>query len=315
MDEKRLRYIDIGANLLDPMFQGQYNGKAYHDADLPAVLQRAWDAGVDKIIITAGTLAEAEAALELAQTDPRLFCTVGVHPTRCGEFDASEAGPDGYLRQLSQVISRGVALGKVVAVGECGLDYDRLQFCDKATQQKYFRRQFELAQDAQLPMFLHMRAASADFTSILSQHVSSFTGGVVHSFDGSLEAASDLLALHPRLYIGINGCSLKTEENCDTMAAIPLDRLMIETDAPWCDLRPTHASSEHVKTRRGAKDRKKHDAHHLVKGRNEPCNVDQVLQVIAGRKGLNNTWAVAETIFRITEQLFFPKQAAPVAKQ
>ena len=94
---------DIGANLLDPMFQGQYNGTAYHEPDLDAVLARAWGAGVEKIVITAGTLGESRAALALARTDERLFCTVGVHPTRCAEFEAFPEGPDAYLAALVSV--------------------------------------------------------------------------------------------------------------------------------------------------------------------------------------------------------------------
>jgi TatD DNase family protein len=102
------------------------------------------------------------------------------------------------------------------------------------------------------------------------------TGGVVHSFTGSIEEAQDLLKLHPRIFIGINGCSLKTEDNLAAMASVPLQRLMIETDAPWCDLRRTHASAKYVVTTREAVDRKKHRRDALVKARNEPCNVDQV---------------------------------------
>lgn len=85
------------------MYQGCYHGKKYHEPDLDAVLQRAWQAGVEKIIITAGTLAEAKAALELASTDSRLFCTVGVHPTRCGEFENSPEGPEKHMQQLKEV--------------------------------------------------------------------------------------------------------------------------------------------------------------------------------------------------------------------
>jgi TatD DNase family protein len=96
-------HVDIGANLLDGKYQGEYNGSKYHEADLDAVLQRAWAVGVEKIIITAGTLSESRQALELARTDERLFCTVGVHPTRCGEFEAFAEGPEAYMAELSSV--------------------------------------------------------------------------------------------------------------------------------------------------------------------------------------------------------------------
>ncbi len=81
---------------------------------------------------------------------------------------------------------------------------------------------------------------------------------------------------------GVNGCSLKTEENLAVAASIPDDRLMLETDCPWCEIRPSHASRAHVKTALPAKDKKKHDDECLVKGRNEPCNLVQVLEAVSG---------------------------------
>lgn len=94
---------DIGANLTDSMYQGEYRGTSAHEPDLDAVLARAWAAGVEKIIITAGTLSDARTALDLARTDPRLFCTVGVHPTRCNEFESAPEGGEAYLLALKQV--------------------------------------------------------------------------------------------------------------------------------------------------------------------------------------------------------------------
>ena len=79
------------------MYQGHYHGKDVHSPDMDAVLQRSWAVGVQKIIITAGTLAEARAALELSRTDERLFCTAGVHPTRCNEFEQFPQGAEEYL--------------------------------------------------------------------------------------------------------------------------------------------------------------------------------------------------------------------------
>jgi len=96
--------------------------------------------------------------------------------------------------------------------------------------------------------------------------------GVVHSFDGTLDELNAILKLD-ELCIGINGCSLKTEENLAVMSSVPSERLMLETDCPWCDIRPSHASRKYVKTIPEAKDKKKHTVDSLVKGRNEPCNI------------------------------------------
>lgn len=129
-------------------------------------------------------------------------------------------GPDAYLAALDDVISEGLAAGKLVAYGEFGLDYDRLQFCDRDTQLLYFARQFNLASKHRLPLFMHMRAACADFVRVLGEQAcmtdGTIRGGVVHSFTGSWSEAEQIL-LNSRLAIGVNGCSLKTEENLEVV--------------------------------------------------------------------------------------------------
>lgn len=124
------------------------------------------------------------------------------------------------------------ASGRGVAFGEIGLDYDRLQHASEDTQRKYFEQQLDLAIEVQLPLFLHMRAASEDFGNILTPRLSRLPKrGLVHSFTGSREEMENLVALG--FDIGINGCSMKTEENIGVVKAVPLDRLQIETDGPW----------------------------------------------------------------------------------
>uniref|UniRef100_A0A9I9CWP4 t-SNARE coiled-coil homology domain-containing protein n=1 Tax=Cucumis melo TaxID=3656 RepID=A0A9I9CWP4_CUCME len=155
--------------MIDGMFRGIYHGKQYHAADIAAVLSRAWSAGVQRIIVTGGSLEESREALKIAETDGRLFCTVGVHPTRCKEFEES-GDPETYFQALLSLTKEGIEKGKVVAVGECGLDYDRLHFCPADIQKKYFEKQFELAHTTKLPMFLHMRAAAEDFCDIVERN-------------------------------------------------------------------------------------------------------------------------------------------------
>ncbi|ETL93670.1 hypothetical protein, variant 3 [Phytophthora nicotianae] len=227
-----LKMIDIGANLTDPVFTGLYRGKQKHESDLTAILARAKTFGVDKIIVTGGNLEESHKALQLAKDHegnglPQLFSTVGVHPTRCSEFEANGKDPDTYFAELLAVCEQGQKEGKVVAIGECGLDYDRLEFCDKATQLKYFEKQFQLGELTKLPLFLHNRNTGGDFYDMISKNRSRFSNGVVHSFTGEKEEMLKLVELG--LYIGVNGCSLKTAENLECVKAIPLERLMIET--------------------------------------------------------------------------------------
>lgn len=115
-------------------------------------------------MVTAGTLSEAQRAVAFCREwntrlgANKLFTTVGVHPTRANEW---KSDPTNYMAGLEQVLREdAVAPGAsvVVAIGECGLDYDRLEFCDKETQMACFREHFRLAETYNLPMFLHSRA-------------------------------------------------------------------------------------------------------------------------------------------------------------
>ncbi|KAG8376800.1 hypothetical protein BUALT_Bualt09G0101600 [Buddleja alternifolia] len=296
---------DIAVNFTDSMFRGMYNGKQYHVSDIASVLARAWTAGVDRIIVTGGSLQESKEALAIAETDARLFCTVGVHPTRCNEFDES-GDPDKHFEALLSLAKEGVEKGKVVAIGECGLDYDRLHFCSPEIQKKYFEKQFELAYAMKLPMFLHMRAAVEDFCSILEQNKHGFCSGVAHSFTGSAQDRDRLLSFS-NLFIGVNGCSLKTAENLDVVKGIPIERLMIETDSPYCEIKNTHAGINFVKSSWPSKKKEKYDPESIVKGRNEPCLVRQVLEAVAGCKGIADIDHLSKTLYHNTCRVFFPQ--------
>ena len=253
---------------------------------------------------------------------------------RGGEFEAS-GDPEGYLAELKDIATRGSYKnaisrrddendgggadggagagegGRVVAVGECGLDYDRLQFCPRETQMEWFERQFEISEATGLPMFLHMRAAAEDFTEILLRNRHRFTAGVVHSFTGTAEEAEALLAVDG-VYIGINGCSLRAPESLEVVKTIPPERIMIETDAPWCGIKNSHAGSSHVKTTWPSKDKKKRsglDSGECVKDRSEPCHIRQVLEVLAAAKGMDEN-ELAEMCYRNTLEVFFPDEYA-----
>lgn len=305
------RFVDIGANLTDPMFTGLYRGKQAHPSDLNAVLNRSWAAGLEKIIVTGGSLSDAAEALALAREDDRLYLTVGCHPTRCTEF---RDGGDGYYTGLLELASAG--RGKVVAIGECGLDYARLQFCPREVQLQYFERQFDLAEATGLPMFLHLREAEpgdpaaagssavTDFVEVYARNRHRVRGGVVHSFDGTAEAAAELVALG--LSIGINGCSLRTAANLEVVAGIPVDRLLLETDAPWCGIKPSHAGSMHVRTKPATVKKDKFAPGYCVKDRSEPLHIQQVLEVLAAARGIEEA-LLAASCFANTTTLFFPE--------
>lgn len=122
--------------------------------------------------------------------------------------------------------------GLATAFGEIGLDYDRLQLCPRDVQIKYFNLQLDLAVELQLPLFLHSRAAAEDFEGILGKRLEQLPKrGCVHSFTGTMEEMKRLVELG--FDVGINGCSLKTDENVAVVKEVPLERMQIETDGPW----------------------------------------------------------------------------------
>lgn len=166
-----------------------------------------------------------------------------------------------------------------MAIGECGLDYDRFEYADKESQLKVFPRHFELTEEFKLPMYLHSRSTEGDFVRIVKENRHRFSSGLVHSFTGTAEEVKELVDLD--LYIGLNGCSLKTEENLEVVKTIPLDRIMIETDCPYCDIRNSHAGSKFVETKFSATKKEKYQEGSLVKDRNEPCTIVQVVEVLS----------------------------------
>ena len=288
------KFIDIGANLMDDMYAGIYRGKERHEADIEQVLERAFgsengpDSVLDKIVVTAGNLEESRKALDFVRKfdekyPNRLFCTVGVHPTRCDEI---ENGGEAYLKELRAVCIDGMTDGKIIAVGEMGLDYKRTEFCNIEIQKRGFLAQLDLAEETKLPLFLHNRETGEDLLNLLREHRHRFSRGVVHSFDDSAELASKFTD-ELDLYIGVNGCSLKATKNLDVIKSLPLNRLLLETDCPWCDIRATHAGFDHVKTKYPTKPEKKYEKGSCVKGRYEPCHIIQVAEVIAGVKDIS----------------------------
>ncbi|CEL02636.1 Putative Hydrolase [Aspergillus calidoustus] len=284
-----LRYVDIGINLSDPVFKGNYHGKQVHENDLDDIIQRARDVGCQKFMVTGSDLGESKHAIDIARKYPGFcYATVGIHPCQAKLFDSYPGGPEKMLEELKSLALEAKNSGHVVAFGEFGLDYDRLFLSAKEPQLKYFEAQLDLAVEIQLPLFLHSRAAHEDFERLLTPRLEKLPKrGLVHSFTGTLEEMEKLVALG--LDIGVNGCSLKTEENLEVVKAIPLDRIQIETDGPWCEIRPSHASSKFLQGAPAlpkAVKKERWQKGFMVKGRNEPVAIAQVAHVIAGVKGI-----------------------------
>lgn len=187
------------------------------------------------------------------------------------------------MRDLRQLAIDAKESGFVVAFGEIGLDWDRLELSPKETQLKYFEAQLEVAVELHMPLFLHMRSCAGEFEELLRPKLAQLPKrGLVHSFTGTIEEMRSLIDLG--FDIGVNGCSMKTEENLAVIKEIPLQRIQIETDGPWCEIRPSHASSQYLKDGPQAPKsvkKEKWERGRLVKGRNEPVTIPQVAHVIA----------------------------------
>lgn len=139
-----------------------------------------------------------------------------------------------------------------------------------------------------LPMYFHSRAAEEDFLRIITENRHRYPSGVVHSFTGTKNELDALLKLD--LYIGINGCSLKTEESCQIVKSIPLEKILLESDCPYCEIRNSHASAKYVKTKFKKVKKRKYSPNdekgRLVNERNEPCTIVQIVEAVSAIKGI-----------------------------
>jgi TatD DNase family protein len=217
--------VDVGLNLAHDSFD--------HDRDHVIATARA--AGVGHMVITGSTLASTAAAIELVRSDPATFrCTAGVHPHHASELREADLP---RLREL-------LGAPEVGAAGECGLDYFR-NFSSHEDQERAFRWQLELAIGSGKPVFLHQRDAHDAFVAILDDYLPRLAGGVAHCFTGDERELRDYL--DRGLSIGITGwiCDERRGQHLrDLVRLIPLDRLMVETDAPYLmprDLQPKPA--------------------------------------------------------------------------
>ena len=195
-----------------------YDDDAF-DEDICQVLGGLTDKGVCGVINNACNMESARRSIELAEKYPHVFAAVGVHPHDVK--DMTDADID-TLREMSRH-------EKVVAIGEIGLDY-HYDFSPRETQMKWLEKQLELALELDLPVFIHDREAHADTLEILKKYRPK---GVIHCFSGSVEMAREIVNLG--MYIGLGGAvTFKNARVPGEVARyVPLDRLLLETDAPY----------------------------------------------------------------------------------
>lgn len=271
-----------------------YRGKQYHAPDFENTLDRAFSAGVEKVVLTGMSLSDVEHNAAIARSRPgQCSITVGVHPYHATEV---EQGGEAYLSNLLDQVHRlsGTEPGQhrlVSAFGELGLDYDRLQHAPKEAQIHAFTVQLDafVSEKFDLPLFLHCRAAFDDFVDIITPYIHQLPrGGLVHSFVGSSDQMKRLVELG--FHISVNGFSFADVESLQMVADIPLSHLQIETDAPWGYLGDGNALVKrycvNASPLPASKKRDKWDAQCMIKERNESCAMERVAFIVAGLKGL-----------------------------
>jgi TatD DNase family protein len=255
--------VDIGANLAHHSFE----------RDCAEVIARGFAAGVCTMVITGSSLESSRAARQIAaEYSGKIFSTAGVHP------HDSRHCTDDTIPQL-----RELAVAKeVVAIGECGLDFNR-NYSPRADQEKWFAAQVDLAEELQMPLFLHERDASERFCEILAAHRRN-VAAVVHCFTGTREELTAYLGMD--LYIGITGwiCDERRGMHLrELIRDVPPSRLLLETDAPY--LLPRSMPNK-------PKD-----------GRNEPAFLPHVLRTVAESLG-RPVAEVADETSRASKEFF-----------
>ncbi len=236
--------IDIGVNLISSRFS----------VDRKEVIERAVAAGVDVMIVTGTSVSVSKEAEQLCSEYPQyLYATAGIHPHNASSFDTDS------ISQLENLLSRE----KVVAVGECGLDFKR-NFSTVQEQLSCFERQLELAVELKMPVFLHQREAHKDFLQLIKKYRAGLVDAVSHCFTGN--RAEMETYLDQGLYIGITGWVCDHKRGQDLQEAVkylPPEKLMVETDAPYLFPGDLVLPKDTSLTKKQAKNRKRNEPKYL----------------------------------------------------
>ena len=239
-----------------------------YDEDLQEVIDRALENNVTKMIVIGFDRKTIERAITLAEQYDFIYAVVGWHPVDA--IDCTEED----LRWIEEL----AAHGKVVGIGETGLDY-HWDKSPRDIQQEVFRKQIRLAKKVKLPIIIHNREATEDVLRILKEEGAEEVGGVMHCFGGSVETARESIAMNFMISLGGPVTFKNAKKPKEVAEAISLDHLLIETDAPYL-------------------------APHPYRGkRNEPSYVPLVAEEIARLKGISIEEVAAATT-KNAEQFF-----------
>jgi TatD DNase family protein len=195
---------------------------ADYEMDPEVAIANAIKVGVTRLMVVGCTLPDSQAATEFAATHQNVWASIGLHPHEGARYVHDHHA----LQQFRDLVART----KVVAIGETGLDY-YYENSPKEDQKKLLRFQLDLAAEHDLPLIFHIRDAFEDFWPIFDEYKG--LRGVVHSFTSNTHDLEQILSRG--LYVGLNGIMTFTKRSAQLEAAkaIPLDKLVLETDAPF----------------------------------------------------------------------------------
>ncbi|ALS75532.1 hydrolase TatD [Planococcus rifietoensis] len=193
-----------------------------YDEDLQEVIDRALNSKVEKMVVIGFDRKTIKRAIELAEQYDFIYAVVGWHPVDA--IDCTDEDLE-WIEQLA-------AHEKVVGIGETGLDY-HWDKSPRDIQQQVFRKQIQLAKRVKLPIIIHNREATEDVLTILREEDAQEVGGVMHCFGGSVETAQESIKMNFMISLGGPVTFKNAKKPKEVAAEIPLEHLMIETDAPY----------------------------------------------------------------------------------
>ncbi len=253
------------------------------DEDRDELVERAKEAGINKIIIPGVDPKDFDRLIDTADKYENIYCGIGIHPHNAAEVDSD------LLRKVAEYSTKS----KVVAIGEIGLDY-YYDFCPKDKQQEVFREQLRIAKVKDLPVIVHNREADEDVLRILEEEKDERLRGVLHCFSSDTKTMRRAVELG--FHVSFTGnITFKKSTLADVVREVPLERVMIETDSPFMTPVPNRGK------------------------RNEPAYVKLVAEKIAEIKSLSidevikMTTLTAEKLFKFTVFALFFVFAANVA--
>eukprot|EP01138_Halocafeteria_seosinensis_P015565 gb/GECG01015884.1/.p1 GENE.gb/GECG01015884.1/~~gb/GECG01015884.1/.p1 ORF type:complete len:286 (+),score=36.28 gb/GECG01015884.1/:1-858(+) len=229
-----LSFIDAGVNLCAKQFKQGQSG----------LIKRAQDANVRGLITISNGYKDWKpnlghcrrfSKLEGTPGEFQVKTTIGIHPHDAKSMFKEGTSLDSTMAELEQLLEDDATRGDIVAVGECGLDYDRM-FSPAEQQREVFRRQIVVAARHNKPVYLHERKAHEDFWTIMKEARENYPSlqGIVHCFTGDEETMHKYLSLG--LYVGITGWICDSRRNRHLLKAVktlPMERLVLETDSPF----------------------------------------------------------------------------------